>query len=64
MPSFNVPLVANVTEAGDVVLFAIVLATTLVVGLALLGIDAVVGRLGRRRARRPAASTRRHREPS
>ncbi|HVF14888.1 MAG TPA: hypothetical protein VM942_09835 [Acidimicrobiales bacterium] len=41
-------LVANVTEAGDIVLYALVLVILLVVGLALLGIDTLVGRLHRR----------------
>ncbi len=44
-------LVANVTEAGDIVLYATMLAFTLVVGLLLLGIDALVGRLRDRRTR-------------
>lgn len=46
------PSLANTAEAGDIVLLALVLAGTLVVGLALFGIDQVVGRL-RRRAGRP-----------
>jgi hypothetical protein len=50
--TLDLPLVANVTEAGDIVLYAMVLGATLVVGLALLGMDAAVRRLGRRRARR------------
>lgn len=45
-------LLANVTEAGDIVLLAVVLATTVVVGLTLLGIDAAVRRLGVRARRR------------
>ena len=52
MVSMNGRLVANVTEPGDVALYAIVLGVTLAVGLLLLGIDALVGRLGRTRARR------------
>jgi hypothetical protein len=41
-------LFANVAEAGDIALFAMLFAATLVVGLTLLGIDAVVRRLGER----------------
>jgi hypothetical protein len=41
-----------VAEAGDIVAYSVVLVATLVVGLALLGIDAAVGRLVRRRARK------------
>jgi hypothetical protein len=49
--------VANVAEAGDIVLFAIVLGATLAVGLALLAIDAVAGRIRRGRgAHRRSAS--------
>ena len=44
-------IVANVTEAGDIVLYATMLAATFVVGLTLFGIDALVGRLRDRRAR-------------
>ena len=48
---------ANVSEAGDIVVFAMALALTLVVGLTLLGVDALVGRLRRtaeaRRSARP-----------
>ena len=44
-------IVANVTEAGDIVLYATMLAATLGVGLTLFGIDALVGRLRDRRAR-------------
>lgn len=49
--SLNQPL-ANVTEAGDIVVYTMALVAILVVGLALLGLDAAVGRLGRRRARK------------
>ena len=56
MTSFAKPLLANVTEAGDIVLLAIVLATTLVVGLALLAVDALVGRVGARSRRPPGGS--------
>lgn len=49
--SRNAAVVANVTEAGDIVLYAIGLVVTLLVGLALLGIDAAVGRLSTRRGR-------------
>ncbi len=38
-------LVANVTESADITLFAFLLLTTLAVGLALLGGDAVVRRI-------------------
>ncbi len=44
---------ANVTEAGDLVLLAIVLAITMAIGLALLGIDAAVGYIDSRRHRQP-----------
>lgn len=37
--------VANVAEAGDIVLFGIVLALTLIAGAGLFALDAVVGRL-------------------
>ena len=47
MIRFDVPPVANVTEAGDIVLLAFVVVLTLASGLALLGIDAVVARRGR-----------------
>ena len=60
MGGSKAPVVANVTEAGDIVVFAIVLGVTLGVGLALLAIDSVVGRLrergGRRGRRRPVDS--------
>ena len=49
-------LVANVTEAADIALFAFLLVTTLAVGLLLLGVDAVVRRFRLRtrpRGRRP-----------
>lgn len=59
MARFGVSLVANVSEAGDIVIFAIVLAATLVVGLALLGIDALVGRLREKRGAQPPDPTRR-----
>ncbi len=48
MTNLGRPLVANVTEAGDIVLLAFVLALTLFVGLALFGLDTLVGRLRRR----------------
>lgn len=44
-------LVGNVAEAGDIVLYAAMLVATVVVGLTVLGIDALVGRLRPRRAR-------------
>ncbi len=43
-------LLANVSEPADIVLFAFLLVTTLAVGLALLGVDAVVRRMRVRRA--------------
>lgn len=49
MAGRSLPLVANVTEAGDIVLLAILLVITLAVGLVLLGIDTLVARLGARR---------------
>ncbi len=42
-------LVANVAEAGDIVLLGIVLLMTVVVGTALLALDTVVGRLHAKR---------------
>lgn len=53
-------LVANVTEPGDIVLYATMLAATLGVGVTLYGIDLMVGRLRDRRARARAP---RHRRP-
>ena len=47
---FDSLIVGNVAEAGDIVLYVIVLGVTLVVGLALLVIGAGVVRLGERRA--------------
>ncbi len=47
MVSFELPLVANVAEPGDIVLVAFVLVLTLLVGLALVGVDSLVGRLRR-----------------
>jgi hypothetical protein len=44
-------LVAHVTEPGDIVLYGAMLVSTVAVGLALFGIDALVGRLRQRRAR-------------
>ena len=41
-------LIGNVAEAGDIILLAFALVLTLLVGLALVGIDTLVGRLGRR----------------
>lgn len=49
MAGLDLSIVANVTEPGDVVLLAIVFGTTLVVGLVLLGVDTVVGRVAQRR---------------
>ncbi len=48
MARFEV-LVANVAEAGDIVLLAIVLLMTLAVGAALLALDSIVGRLNAKR---------------
>ena len=45
MANLPPPLVAEVGQASDIVLFAFVLVVALVVGLALFAIDAVVGRL-------------------
>ena len=42
---------AEVTQSGDIVLFALILAGAVVVGLALYGIDTLVGRARRRRDR-------------
>ena len=53
MARFDVS-VANVTEAGDIVVLFIVLVLTLVVGAALLALDAVVGRLHAKRASKAA----------
>jgi len=47
MARLELPLVANVTEAGDIVLVAFALVLTVLIGLALLGIDTLVGRLRR-----------------
>ena len=44
-------LVANVAEAGDIVVFAFVLVMALVVGAALLAVDAVVRRLHAKRGK-------------
>lgn len=49
MSSFPKPVVANVAESGDIVLFAMVLAITFVVGMALFAIDTAVVRLANRR---------------
>lgn len=49
MVNLDVPFVANVTEPGDIVLLVIVLGATIVFGLVLLALDAVVGRVGRKR---------------
>ncbi|MGI8809445.1 MAG: hypothetical protein ACR2KK_16720 [Acidimicrobiales bacterium] len=43
------PVLAEVTQAGDIVVFAFVLGLVLVVGLALLGLDTLVGRHRRKR---------------
>ena len=40
---------ANVTEAGDIILLALVLAVTVVVGLALLAVETFVGRVAERK---------------
>ena len=48
-------LVANVAEAGDIVVLAIVLVMTPVVGTALLALDALVGRLHAKRASKARA---------
>jgi len=54
MARFEVP-VANVAEAGDIVLLAMVLLMTFIVGAALLALDTVVGRLhARRMSKTPA----------
>ncbi len=47
--NLDVPILANVTEPGDIVLLAIVLGATIVVGLVLLALDAIVRRVGRKR---------------
>ncbi len=47
MAGVELPMVGNVSEAGDIVLVAYAVVIAVVVGLALLGIDAVVGRLRR-----------------
>ena len=52
MVSISELLVANVAEAGDIVLYAGLLAVALVVGLVLLGIDTVVGHLDDRSSRK------------
>lgn len=56
MARLELPLVANVTEAGDIVLVAFALVLTVLIGLALLGIDTLVGRL--RRGGHPDGSAR------
>ncbi|MDQ4071018.1 MAG: hypothetical protein M3203_16340 [Actinomycetota bacterium] len=48
-------MVANVAEAGDIVVLAIALVMTLVVGAALLALDTLVGRV--RTKREPKART-------
>ncbi len=48
----DLSVVANVTEAGDIVLLAAVLAATLVVGLILFALDAAVGRFRERSTER------------
>jgi len=58
MAGFNLPFVANVAEPGDVALYAVVLALTLAVGLALFGMDSAVGRLKEKRQDRRASSRR------
>jgi hypothetical protein len=49
-------LVANVSEAGDIIVFGIVLALTVVVGAGLFALDAVVGRLHANREAKAGAS--------
>lgn len=49
---FASPLIANVAEPGDIALYVVAVAAILVVGLALLGVDTVVKRLGEWRRRR------------
>lgn len=44
MAGFVLLVLANVAEAGDIVLVAQFLGLALVIGLALFGIDALVGR--------------------
>lgn len=41
-------LTANVAQAGDILLFVVILGVALVVGFAFLSVDAVVGRLRKR----------------
>ncbi len=48
--TFSAALLANVSEPADITLFAFLLVTILAVGLALLGVDAVVRRIRVRRA--------------
>lgn len=48
-------LIGNVAEAGDIVVLAILLGTTLIVGLTLVGVDVAVGRLRDRRTRHRAS---------
>ncbi len=62
MDSFSFPPVANVTEPGDIVLYAAVLGITVAVGLALLAINVVVGRLTARVTRKTRPSSRRRSE--
>lgn len=45
MVTFQLRFVANVGQASDMVLFAFVLVVPLVVGLVLIAVDAIVGRL-------------------
>ncbi len=59
MAELEVALLANVTEGGDIVLFALALIVALVVGVILYWIDLGVGRLHQRARRRP--SPERHR---
>ncbi len=47
MAGYEFPIVGNVSEAGDIVLVAYAVVIAVVVGLGLLGIDALVGRLRR-----------------
>jgi hypothetical protein len=57
MAGIGVVVLANVTEPGDVVLLAIVLALTVVVGGALFALDLVLGRVrAKRKSKGPASS--------
>jgi hypothetical protein len=45
------PLLAEVEQATDITILAFVLAVAFLIGLAITGIDAVVGRIHRKRGR-------------